>query len=254
MLFGGVSTRRPAAERATLATRNVRRPTPRSADKALPAAGQSSGKEVYSELRELIIRLELPPGSATSEIKLAHTLHSGPGPIRYAVQRLSNERLLNVTPRGQTLVAPMTITEVAQSYQVRTSLEMLGARRAALQGLPTLPDRLGELVIVAEAEVDARNFQRTVDISRVFWDEFISAAQNEILSQAIFPLSAITQRFEYFIAARHQIIIFDLRSAAALIDAIRAKDPDTAEDVVKQKIGAARGVTCSEFLNVSLGA
>ena len=212
----------------------------------------TQGRVVYTELRERIIRLELAPGSGVSEAKLARLLPSGPGPVRYALQRLSAERLLNVRPRGQTMVSTISITEVGQSYGVRTYLEILAARRAARYGPLSSLDRLVGFVAEAEAAVAAQDHVRVFDVSRLYWSELVSSAQSEVLTQALAPVMAITERFEYYLCTRLQRQMFDIDLVRKVSAAARARDPDTAGTLTAKHLGDMRERICLEFVNITL--
>ena len=206
----------------------------------------------YADLRERIIRLELAPGTGVSVLKLAEVLPYGVGPVRYAIQRLAAERLLLVSPRGQTLVAPITISEVGQSYAVRTSLEILASRSAAKRGPLDLPDRLAPLVAGSRAAADADDYVRVVDISRTFWAMVVVGAHNDVLSETLLPILAITQRFEYFLAQRRNTLIFDRDNADRLVAAIASRSAATADAVIADHVGIERARVCESLLNTSL--
>ena len=63
------------------------------------AAAQSLSDRAYFSIRELIVTLELAPGSIVSERELQDRLGVGRTPVREALQRLEGERLVEVYPR-----------------------------------------------------------------------------------------------------------------------------------------------------------
>jgi DNA-binding GntR family transcriptional regulator len=58
--------------------------------------GRSLADQAYYAIRELIVSLELPPGSAVREPELTAELGIGRTPVREALRRLAQERLCEV--------------------------------------------------------------------------------------------------------------------------------------------------------------
>ncbi len=221
---------------------------------AAEAQAQTQAQVVYADLRERIVRMELPPGAGLSEAKLARLLSSGPGPVRYAIQRLAAERLLIVSPRGSTLVPPMIIADVAQNYGVRTSLEFFGARRATAYGFIGLADRLEEFIEQIETAAAESRFETVVDTSRRYWDHLMRGAQSEVLISTLAPVAAATDRFEYFLARQYERVTFDIAAAREMLDALRQRNADLAQAVILERVGQSRYSICAEFMNITLGA
>ena len=65
----------------------------------LRAAFVRQSDAVYEELRRLIVRTDLPPGSPVEEGPLMKRLGAGRTPLREALQRLAQEDLIRNVPR-----------------------------------------------------------------------------------------------------------------------------------------------------------
>src|ERR1039458_820822 len=84
--------------------------TPRKTTRRKPAGragepGLSLTDRAYGHLEELIVTLQLPPGSAVSETALSQRLEIGRTPIREALHRLARERLVTILPRRGIIVS-----------------------------------------------------------------------------------------------------------------------------------------------------
>ena len=66
----------------------------------------SLGEQAYYRIRELIVTLELAPGSPVSERELMERLGLGRTPVREALRTLAQERLVEVYPRRGIFVSP----------------------------------------------------------------------------------------------------------------------------------------------------
>src|SRR5918911_73901 len=86
-------------------------------------SGVPARAQVYAALRDAIIRAELAPGRQLSENELAAWLGVSRTPIREALVRLRDERLVAIVPQLGTFVSRIEPDAVADAQFVRESLE-----------------------------------------------------------------------------------------------------------------------------------
>ena len=96
-----------------------------------PGEPSSLADQAYYALRELIVSLELPPGSAITEPELTVRLAIGRTPVREALRRLALERLVEVYPRRGMFVTTVDVRDLVRLCEVRAVLEPEAARLAA---------------------------------------------------------------------------------------------------------------------------
>jgi DNA-binding GntR family transcriptional regulator len=87
--------------------------------------------QAYQALRDAIVRVDLVPGQRLSENELAAQLGVSRTPVREAVARLRDERLVRVIPQLGTFVAPISVAAVGDAQFVREALECAAVRLAA---------------------------------------------------------------------------------------------------------------------------
>src|SRR5437762_1547589 len=95
------------------------------------ADGSSQADRAYHAIRDLIVSLELRPGSVINERELMERVGVGRTPTREALQRLAQERLVEVYPRRGMFVTSVDIRDLAALSEVRVLLESHAARLAA---------------------------------------------------------------------------------------------------------------------------
>lgn len=101
-------------------------------DSATAAAGpESLAERAYREIRDLLVMLDIAPGSPINEDQLATSLGIGRTPVREALKRLAHERLVVAYPRRGTFATDVNITDLTHISEVRTHLEPIAARSAA---------------------------------------------------------------------------------------------------------------------------
>ena len=92
---------------------------------------QSLSDRAYYAIRELIVTLELAPGSVVSERELMEQLGVGRTPVREALRDLAREQLVEVFPRRGIFVSGVDVGDIAGLSEVRLVLECQAARLAA---------------------------------------------------------------------------------------------------------------------------
>jgi DNA-binding GntR family transcriptional regulator len=109
---------------------------------------------VYALLREAIVSVELEPGQQLSENDLALQIGVSRTPIREALVRLRDDRLVEIVPQLGTFVTRISPRAVADAQFVRESLECAAVKLAAR--CPD-PERIEELdaVLRRQAETNA---------------------------------------------------------------------------------------------------
>ncbi len=116
---------------------------------------------VYFEIKKRIIEGILEPDQAINEEFLATELNISRTPIREALQRLEIEELIIRLPNGRLKVAPISIQEVKEIFNVRSLLEGLVAREATIKA--TSPD-IQKLRQFTQLIVDAANNDRRDEV------------------------------------------------------------------------------------------
>jgi DNA-binding GntR family transcriptional regulator len=92
--------------------------------------GGAAWEHVYTALREAIIAVELEPGQQLSENDLALQIGVSRTPIREALVRLRDDRLVEIVPQLGTFVTRISPSAVADAQFVRESLECAAVRLA----------------------------------------------------------------------------------------------------------------------------
>lgn len=112
-------------------------------DNQLTAGGEISlAEQAYRHLRDKLIMLDIRPGEAINDGKLAAEMGIGRTPVREALKRLESDHLVVSYPRRGTFATIVDITELADVSELRETLEPLAARRAAKAATPAIREEL----------------------------------------------------------------------------------------------------------------
>lgn len=173
---------------------------------------QSLTEQAYASLEELIVTLQLEPGSVLSESALVQRLGIGRTPIREALQRLSREGLVVILPRRGILVSEINVNTQLRLLEVRRELERLMARAACQRARDDECQRFHDIadgMHRAAADADDIAFMRLDQEMNLL---LIQAARNEFASKSMQLMNSLSRRFWY----RHYKEVADLPLCARL--------------------------------------
>ena len=121
------------------------KPPVRHGARAIAGKDGTLTDRAYRELEEMIVTLQLSPGTVLSEQALALRLRIGRTPIREALQRLARDGLVVIMPRRGIMVSEINLRLQLRLLEVRRELERLMASLAAERATPEERREFAEL-------------------------------------------------------------------------------------------------------------
>jgi DNA-binding GntR family transcriptional regulator len=189
--------------------------------------------EVYRRLRQEIVRGELLPREALSEVEIAERLDVSRTPVRESLQRLASEGLIS-SHRRRWIVYQHTKDEISEIYEVRAALEGYSARLASGRATDEELAELGQLRAAAalpDLDPDDR-----VDLNERLHDAVLRFAHNATLLR-----QARTSRLFFFNRSVARLytpsdLEYSGQQHRELLDAIGARDATRAEAVAREHV------------------
>lgn len=125
-----------------------------------PQESLSIGAQLHRILRAAIIRGELVPGQAISEIEMSKKFAISRQPVREAFIKLGEERLIEVLPQRGTYVRKISVKEVLDARHLREVIEVSIVREVAEKHDDALIRTLRDLIAaqIAVKPGDAQTF------------------------------------------------------------------------------------------------
>jgi len=200
------------------------------------ADARSLSDRAYYRIRELIVSLELPPGSLISERELMERLGVGRTPVREALRALARERLVEVYPRRGMFVSGVDVRDLAGLSEVRAALESHAARLAAERA--TEDDRAEIEVLLEELEqAGGEDGERTlIDLDQRIHRHVYRCAHNLFLEATLNEYYVLTLRI-WFLALERVVRLEDaVGEHRELLEAIRDGDPERAEQAMRRHV------------------
>jgi len=82
---------------------------------------------IVQDLARKLIDGSLVPGAVVNSVELAKNYHSSRTPVREALLALQQEGLVEIPARHRPRVAPVTLAQVREMYEVRASCPLWSA-------------------------------------------------------------------------------------------------------------------------------
>jgi DNA-binding GntR family transcriptional regulator len=196
----------------------------------------NSATAVAEALEQDILNGVLRPGDRLDERALGERFGLSRTPIREALLQLAASGLATSEPRRGTVVAELTLSELIEMFEVMVEIEALAARLAARRSSPA-----------AAAGLEARHAEAQPFVERGDWDGYYhanvrfhealyAAARNGYLERQALALSRRLSPFRRLQLRRPQRLATSNREHAAIIEAVRAADPDRAAAVMRDHV------------------
>ena len=153
-------------------------------------------REVVCEtLRDAVRRGILQPGERLMEIQLAEDLGVSRTPVREAIRKLEMEGYVIMMPRRGTYVADLSIRDINEVFEIRTSLESLASGLAAERINEDELEKLQRLLVEIGAYIKSGDMESIVRTDTEFHDLLYQASRNTRLVGIISNLREQLTRF-----------------------------------------------------------
>jgi len=188
----------------------------------------SASEQVYTVLREAIVRAKLLPGESISENAVCRQFNVSRTPVRAAIQRLAEDGLVDVFPQLGSFVSQIDIGSIQDSHFVRRSLEVCLLREVASRWTPAMSGEMRGLVEAQRRKVAAGDIDGFHDLDEQFHQMFALYAQRPGVWSAIHAAKAKLTRFIRFSGNAERLAVV-LEEHLAILDALDAGNSDRAE-------------------------
>lgn len=202
------------------------------------------GEWTLSRLYELVFSGELAPGDVLVEAELTARLGVSRSPLREALRQLELDRLVKPDEvNGKRVVVAFGVDDVAELYTVRAALEVLGFRTAAGRIDDAALDGLEQAQAAMERAArdrgswDPRDFEADFRFHEIVCLQARMPRLHAQLSTLWIQTWALLRQLHargVYPDAGEDALAF--RDHYALIEALRARDPDGAGRAVEQHL------------------
>ena len=187
--------------------------------------------QVYDQLMDAIVAGEIGHGDRLVQERLADDLSISRTPVREALLRLEQERVLTTSPRGGFALRRITPAETAELYEARGAVEGQAARILATRAGPELIERL-RAVVAREENIASPSVRAYFEANKAIHRALVEAVGNRYLTEMFDTIWNRAVAFRLFAAIETVDLAKSLGDHMRLVDAIATGDPGRALDAV----------------------
>jgi DNA-binding GntR family transcriptional regulator len=192
--------------------------------------------QVFERLREMIISLELVPGTVLSRIELAARFGISQTPVRDALMQLGDEGLVNIYPQHATEVSRINLTSARQAHFLRRSIELEVVRTLAGNADAALVAGLRASLAQQRALKASGDYDAFSRADQAFHQQLYAAAGVPDLWDLVRRLSGHIDRLRRLhLPARGKAAAI-VRDHTAIVNAIAAGDEEAAAEALRKHL------------------
>jgi len=200
----------------------------------------SLANQAYSVIRKDILTCELEPGSRIAQSQMVERYNFGTTPIREALKRLEQEGFVQSLPRFGYLIAPITIKDVEDLYNLRLILEKSSIRQAIQRISDQQIEQIRAMAEFTYTFKDHESYLAFLENNVNFHVTIALTSGNRRLAEMVgSTLSAMTRIFILGLTLRDSGEEMHYEHVA-LAQAISARDVLLAEQLVEDQINLSR--------------
>ena len=220
--------------------------------------GRPTSVLIADQLRERIIDGSFRPGEQIREASLVEKLQVSRGPVREALQRLSQEGLLISHRNRGVFVLDLSVEDVAEIYVAREAIELAAAEAilehppetiaATVKSLVKIVGKMGPLVA-------AKDWRTLAELDLSFHVAFVGSANNSRLSKIYSTLAAESRICIVNLEGSYPHVHALVEEHQQLVDLLAARDGTALNAAIRNHMElAVRDLTASMLAGQTLPA
>ena len=208
----------------------------------------SLADQVFEKLENDIIQGVYPRGEILTELKLVDQLGVSRTPIRDALRRLEQERLIADTGKGSRVVG-ITEEDLEDIMNIRQRIEGLAAYYAAKNMTPEGLAELTRIVDLQDFYYDKGDAEQLRQVDEQFHDLICYLSKRTVIMDTLIPLHRKTRRYRRISMEDWSRTVNTRKEHKAIFDAMASGDADLAESLMAKHIENAKKHMLGGFIN-----
>ena len=207
----------------------------------------SAADKAYWILREKIIRMELPPGSAIRDTDLTSILSIGRTPIREALKRLEVEMLVVSHHRKGTYVNSITLVDIKRQYQVRRQLLTLAVALASQAGetVRSMLERKANSLAACAETCNGKNVVQSIEELEI---NIAKASGNPFLCSTLQQYSGYARRTWHLLDSFLTLNDLQIQDYPVIMEGVLNKDGEGASQAMAYHVDQVHLKVVDRFL------
>ncbi|SAK45572.1 GntR family transcriptional regulator [Caballeronia hypogeia] len=192
--------------------------------------------QVFERLREMIVSLELEPGTVLSRTELATRYGLSQTPVRDALIRLGEEGLVDIFPQHATVVSQISVPQALQAHFLRRSIELEVVRTLAQTRKASLVARLRATIAEQMECMEPQDVEQFALLDHAFHRQMYEAAGVPQLWDLVRRLSGHIDRLRRLHLPVEGKTSAVVRDHTEIVDAIEKSDVEAADAALRKHL------------------
>ena len=195
----------------------------------------SLADQVFDKLENDIIQGVYARGELLTELKLVEQLGVSRTPIREALRRLEQERLIEDTGKGSRVLG-ITMEDLEDIMNIRQRIEGLAAYYATVNLTPDGLKELSHIVDLQEFYFSKKDKEHLRQVDDAFHDMICELSKRSVISDTLIPLMRKTRRYRRVAIDNWDRTTDTTKQHKAIFQAIASGDAKLAEELTTKHI------------------
>lgn len=199
----------------------------------------SLADQVFEKLEDDIITGVYPRGEILTELKLVEQLGVSRTPIREALRRLEQERLIEDCSKGS-VVLGITTEDLEDIMNIRQRIEGLAAYYATKNLTPESAKRFKQISDLQDFYYEKQDMDNLRKMDDAFHEAIYELSGRTVIRDTLQPLHHKTQRYRRISMADPQRVENTMREHKAMYEAIVSGNAELAAELTEKHIENAK--------------
>jgi DNA-binding GntR family transcriptional regulator len=199
----------------------------------------SLADQVFEKLENDIIQGVYPKGEVLTELKLVEQLGVSRTPIREALRRLEQERLIADAGKGS-IVLGITEDDLLDIMNIRQRVEALAAYYATINMTDEGRAEMAHIVDLQEFYYNKGDMDHLRRVDDEFHDAICRLSKRNVITDTLVPLHRKTRRYRRIAMEDRERTAKTMKEHHAIYDAIVSGDAELARQLTAQHIENAK--------------
>lgn len=199
----------------------------------------SLADQIFDKLENDIIHGVYPRGEILTELKLAEQLGVSRTPIREALRRLEQERLIEDTGKGS-IVLGITEDDLLDIMNIRQNIEGLAAYYATVNMTEEGRSELQHIVDLQDHYYQKGDMEHMRQMDDAFHDAICLLSKRTVITDTLIPLHRKTRRYRRIAMDDQARVAVTRQEHQAIFKAMMAGDAELAAKLSAEHIKNAK--------------
>ncbi len=199
----------------------------------------SLADQVFEKLESDIITGVYPRGEVLTELKLVENLGVSRTPIREALRRLEQERLIEDSAKGS-VVLGITVDDLIDIMEIRQSIEGLAAYYATKNITAEELEELRQISELQDFYYEKRDIERLRQMDDRFHVAIYEMSKRNVICDTLRPLHRKTQRYRKLSMGDDQRLTSSIQEHKDIFAAISSGNAELASNLISKHIENAK--------------